>query len=110
MKKLTIILTALTMFVTNSIANTCSSAWYWDNVPVKMTPCLYSGGGSGYIKMENTSSKDIDICWTIKYYDGYESKGCHSSFRGHDKSSPSEFHLSKSKIRSIRITKFRYHK
>jgi len=110
MKKLAIALTTFTVFITNSIADTCSSTWYWDDIPVEMTPCLYSGGGSGYIKFENTSSKDIEICWTINYYDGYKTKGCRYRFHGYGKMSPSEYHLSKSKIRSIRITKFRYHK
>ena len=109
MKKLTVVLVTFVIFAVNSMADKCYNTFYWDNIPVEMTPCLYSSGGSGYIVFENLSNKDIEICWTIHYYDGYTNRGCKYRFKGNDKSHSSNFHLSKSKIQSIEITKFRYH-
>lgn len=107
MKKLILGLSVYGMLVSNIMADDCKS-WTWDNEPIKFKTCVYSSGGSGYIKIKNTGSRDVNVCWVLKYDDGRRSKGCKSRLAGYDEERSSEYHLSKSDLDGITLTKFKY--
>ena len=107
MKKITLGFGIFVLLATNSLADNCD-IWTWDNAPIEMESCVYSSGGSGYMKFKNTGSRDVKMCWTLNYRDGRTSKGCKLRFKGYDTTRSSEYHLSKSKLDSIVLRKFKY--
>ena len=69
----------VTFSLTSAHAGDCINEWEFsmNGDPVaKIRQCIHSGGDSGYYELENMKGYTARMCWTIKFNDGRERRGC----------------------------------
>ena len=64
-----------------TVSGTCYKTWpdFAESPRVLISACENKAGRSGYLKFENVTTADLNICWEVTYANGKTSKGCKST-------------------------------